>query len=330
MSPSTPLNYDSPQALRRFLDERGLGMRKMYGQNFLVNPKARTMLLDALDIETGARVWEIGPGLGAMTTGLLERGAAVTAFEIDKGFIAVLEELFGGNAAFTLVPGDVLKTWPGICAHSGRDEPSGRGDYLLGNLPYTIGAALLADFIGKNRFFKRMVVTVQKEVARRMAARPGSKDYSSFSVLCASAYRVTPLSVLKGASFYPEPRVDSQGVRLDLRTDIDPSAYPVWFKPLMRCLFSSRRKTVKNNLQTFVSSVVNVPGLSVAGLSIAELSAEALAAAGIPPNERAEQLDLAAFVSLSAMLERVLKEREVMGKGDGVCTITETEEAHVR
>ncbi|GHV81874.1 ribosomal RNA small subunit methyltransferase A [Spirochaetia bacterium] len=310
MSPSTPLNYDSPQALRRFLDERGLGMRKMYGQNFLVNPAGRTMLLDALDIERGARVWEIGPGLGAMTYGLLARGAAVTAFEIDKGFIAVLEEFFGGNAAFTLVAGDVLKTWPGMV----RIEPELRlGDYLLGNLPYTIGAALLADFIGKNRFFKRMVVTVQKEVARRMAARPGSKDYSSFSVLCASAYRVTPLSVLKGASFYPEPKVDSQGVRLDLRTDIDPAAYPVYFKPLLRCLFSSRRKTVKNNLQTFVSSVLKGRGErpDVPGLPVGEIGAEVLAAAGIPPNERAERLGLEEFVSLSAALERVLEKSHV-------------------
>jgi 16S rRNA (adenine1518-N6/adenine1519-N6)-dimethyltransferase len=295
----------------------------MYGQNFLVNPAARAMLLDALDFEPGARVWEIGPGLGAMTAGLLERGAAVTAFEIDKGFIAVLEEFFGGNAAFTLVAGDVLKTWPGMCEPSDRCVPSVRcepsdycvpsvrlGDYLLGNLPYNIGAALLADFIEKNRFFKRMVVTVQKEVARRMAARPGSKDYSSFSVLCASAYRVTPLSVLKGASFYPEPRVDSQGVRLDLRTDIDPAAYPVYFRPLLRCLFSSRRKTVKNNLQTFVSSVIKGNGArpDVPGLPAGGISAEVLAAAGIPPNERAERLGLEEFVSLSAALERVLKE----------------------
>ncbi|MDR0760077.1 MAG: 16S rRNA (adenine(1518)-N(6)/adenine(1519)-N(6))-dimethyltransferase RsmA, partial [Treponema sp.] len=197
-----PLNYDSPLAIRSFLEERGLGMRRRLGQNFLINPNARRRLLDALGAGPGDRVWEIGSGLGAMTRPLLERGAMVWAFEIDGGFITALREFFSGNPAFTLIEGNVLKTW--------RTAPP--GDYLFGNLPYTIGAVLLADFIEKNRFFKRMVVTVQKEVALRMAAKAGSKDYSSFSVLCASAYRITPLLIMKGASFYPEPRVDSQGV----------------------------------------------------------------------------------------------------------------------
>jgi 16S rRNA (adenine1518-N6/adenine1519-N6)-dimethyltransferase len=279
-------------------------MRKTYGQNFLVNPAARTMLLNALDIGPGAQVWEIGPGLGAMTAGLLERGAAVTAFEIDKGFIAALGEFFGAEPGFTLAAGDVLKTWPGVeCGPSRRSGTEGRcGDYLLGNLPYNIGAALLADFIEKNRFFKRMVVTVQKEVARRMAARPGQADYSSFSVLCGSAYRVTPLMVLKGASFYPEPRVDSQGVRLDLRTDVDPASYPLFFKPLMRCLFSSRRKTVKNNLTSFIASIHKTsaePGPQ-------EIAHEVLRVTGIPPNERAERLDIPEFADLAANLAVVL------------------------
>jgi 16S rRNA (adenine1518-N6/adenine1519-N6)-dimethyltransferase len=232
-----------------------------------------------------------------MTSGLLERGAAVTAFEIDKGFIAALGEFFGTEPGFTLVEGDVLKTWSGVEG----------GDYLLGNLPYTIGAALLADFIEKNRFFKRMVVTVQKEVARRMAARPGSDDYSSFSVLCGSAYRITPLMVLKGSSFYPEPRVDSQGVRLDLRTDVDPAAYPAFFKPLMRSLFSSRRKTVKNNLTGFIASIRKVsaePASAEAGPP--EIAREVLRVTGIPPNERAEQLDIPEFAGLAANLAKVL------------------------
>ncbi|GHV18442.1 ribosomal RNA small subunit methyltransferase A [Spirochaetia bacterium] len=294
------LNYDSPQDLRRFLDSRGLGMRKMYGQNFLINRRAREQLLDALEIGPGDAVWEIGPGLGAMTAGLLERGVAVTAFEIDKGFITALGEFFGTEPGFTLVEGDVLRTWNGVEG----------GDYLLGNLPYTIGAALLADFIEKNRFFKRMVVTVQKEVARRMAARPGSDDYSSFSVLCGSAYRVTPLMVLKGASFYPEPRVDSQGVRLDLRVDVDPAAYPAFFKPLLRCLFSSRRKTVKNNLTSFIASLNkgSEPRSAVAGKNDSpEIAREVLRITGIPPNERAEQLDIPDFVGLAANLAKVME-----------------------
>jgi 16S rRNA (adenine1518-N6/adenine1519-N6)-dimethyltransferase len=266
-------------------------MRKRFGQNFLVRSDARGQLLNALDPPAEGRVWEIGSGLGAMTFPLLERGAAVMAFEIDKGFIAVLKEFFGGNPAFTLIEGDVLKTW--------RAAPP--GDYLFGNLPYTIGAVLLADFIEKGRFFKRMVVTVQKEVARRMAAKPGSKDYSSFSVLCGSAYRITPLLVMKGASFYPEPRVDSQGVRLDLRTDRDPGGYPGYFKPLLRRLFTSRRKTVKNNLESFAASVA---GLNRGDLS--EICGAVLKDAGIAPNERAERLGIDDFAALAGGLEKAL------------------------
>ncbi len=114
MHPS--INYDSPNELKAFLDERGIGMRKKFGQNFMINPRERSMLLDALELPAGARVWEAGAGLGAMTAGLLERGADVSAFEIDPAFARALREFFGDNSigsqgSFRLVEGDILKTW---------------------------------------------------------------------------------------------------------------------------------------------------------------------------------------------------------------------------
>lgn len=280
------LNYDSPQNLRAFLDARGLGMRKKFGQNFLINPTARQKLVDALEMEENAAVWEVGPGLGAMTSALLERDVRITAFEIDEGFCAALRELFGGNPHFTLIEGDVLKTW------RTADTDGNKAAYLLGNLPYTIAATLLADLIEKNHFFKRMTVTVQKEVADRITAKPGSGNYSSFTVLCASAYTVKPLMTLKGASFYPVPHVDSQAVRFDLRTDRDPAAYPPLFRPIVRALFSSRRKTLKNNLTAFAAS-------RGAAEDAGTRACEALRKCGIPENERAENLSLDDFVKLS-------------------------------
>jgi 16S rRNA (adenine1518-N6/adenine1519-N6)-dimethyltransferase len=274
-------------------------MRKQFGQNFLINGDARRRLLDALDIRSGDQVWEVGPGLGAMTAGLLERGAAVRAFEIDRGFVKALEEFFGDNPRFKVIPGDVLKTWPAAWAGVGPEKR----EYFLGNLPYNIAAALLADFIEKNCFFTRMVVTVQREVARRMAAKPGSPDYSSLSVLCASAYTIQPLMVLKGASFYPAPRIDSQGVLFVLRRDIDPAAYPPFFKPLVRSLFAARRKTIKNNLQSFMNSGI----INTEALRIQDLSSEMLEKAGINPNERAENLGIPEFLALSAALTGVTK-----------------------
>jgi 16S rRNA (adenine1518-N6/adenine1519-N6)-dimethyltransferase len=272
------INYDSPQALRAFLAERGLGIRKKFGQNFLINPGLRKALADALAPEGGEEVWEVGPGLGAMTCLLLERGLRVKAFEIDPGFCGILREIFREERNFCLIEGDVLKTW------TGQDE----APCLLGNLPYNIGAVLLADFIEKGRFFKRMVVTVQKEVARRMAAPPGSADYSSFSVLCASAYRVRPLMTIRGASFYPAPRVDSQGLCLSLK---EPArVYPKNFYPLVRHLFSSRRKTVKNNLRRFLGGNE-------------ELARSLLDESGISGEERAENLDIEVFAALAERLE---------------------------
>ncbi|MDR1107839.1 MAG: 16S rRNA (adenine(1518)-N(6)/adenine(1519)-N(6))-dimethyltransferase RsmA [Spirochaetaceae bacterium] len=288
------INYDSAQQLSAFLDERGLGMQKKFGQNFLVNPGARKKLLDALEIKSGDEVWEIGPGLGAMTQGLLERGARVTAFEIDRAFNLILKELFGDNENFRLIEGDVFKTWRTVPA----DAP-----FLLGNLPYNIGAALLADFIEHRRFFTRMVVTLQRETANRMLARPGSGDYSSFTVLCASAYTVKPLLVLKGPSFYPVPRVESQGLRLDLRSDRVAGGYPVFFRPLVRCLFSSRRKTLRNNLQNFVlSGIINKEVLGDKK-QVQDFCMRVLEAGGIEPQERAENLGYEDFIALAQLVE---------------------------
>ena len=282
-----PINYDSPSALRAFLDAEGLGARKQFGQNFLIRRDIRTRLLDALEFEPGDAVWEIGPGLGAMTTPLLERGAHITAFEIDEGFCRILRGLFGER--LTLIEGDALATW--------RDTDA--APYLLGNLPYNIGARLIADFIEQGRFFQRMVVTIQREVAQRMSAHPHTKDYSSFSVLCASAYTVTPLMVLKGACFYPAPHVDSQAVRLELRPDRP--RYPALFYALIRALFSSRRKTVKHNLCVFMEQHAG---------DAARLTDAALVYCNIATTARAENLAPADFTALAIWLTAAMQARD--------------------
>jgi 16S rRNA (adenine1518-N6/adenine1519-N6)-dimethyltransferase len=273
------INYNSAAALKTFLAENGLGMRKKFGQNFLINPGVRQSLVRALSAQAGEDVWEIGPGLGAMTSLLLEQGLFVRAFELDPGFAHVLRNIFSDNAKFTLVEGDALKTW--------FTQPG--SPYLLGNLPYNIAAVLLADFIEKGRFFKRMIVTVQREVARRMAAIPGSADYSSFSVLCASAYRVKPLMVIKGASFYPKPNVDSQAVLLELKEAAQ--TRPACFYPLVRQLFSSRRKTIKNNLTGFFTQ------------SGADMATEVLEKTALNGGRRAENLTLDDFMALAKTIE---------------------------
>jgi 16S rRNA (adenine1518-N6/adenine1519-N6)-dimethyltransferase len=251
------------------------------------------MLLDALDLRVGASVWEIGPGLGAMTEGLLERGASVTAFELDPAFSQFLRETFAGNSAFRLVEGDVIKTWPSIQVEGEL--------FLLGNLPYGIAAALLADFIEKERLFRHVVVTVQREVARRICAKPGSADYSSFSVLCSSVYKPVALRIIKSSAFYPEPRVESQGVRLELLEER--KKLPSLFYPLVRSLFSSRRKTIRNTLSTFAVSVIMKSPACL--LSARETAEEALSSAGISGERRPETLGIDEFAALAAFFEGI-------------------------
>jgi len=299
------INYNSPAALKVFLEQEGLGMQKKFGQNFLVNPKIRQSLVQALNAESNDEVWEIGSGIGAMTSLLLEYKLKVKAFEIDLGFIRVLNKYFSDDKNFSLVEGDVMKTW-----HNQKPP-----EFLLGNLPYNIAAALLADFIEKGCVFKRAAVTVQKEVASRMSAAAGSRDYSSFSVLCASVYNVKPLMIIKRESFYPRPNVDSMGVLLESKfsslSDQRNVQYPDIFYPLVRALFASRRKTIKNNLDIFLSSRIGnfkdnkINEQKDCSSEVQEIRVSVLKDCSIKENERAENLDFDAFLSLAKSIENM-------------------------
>ena len=277
------IDYNSPASLKVFLEERGLAMQKKFGQNFLINAQARKKLIDALEIEKGTTVWEIGPGLGAMTSEILERGAELTAFEIDHGFAAALGELFADKPNFKLVEGDVLKTWKTV-----SDRPA----RLFGNLPYNIAATIFADLICASVRFDKSVITVQKEVAQRITAKPGTDDYSSFSVLCQWAYDVTPLMDLGGGSFWPRPNVDSRAVKFVKKELFPQCKDPAFFTKMQRALFVSRRKTVKNNLSTFLSD--------------SQKAEEALKKADIDPKVRAETLDITTLLRLSDAVGEVL------------------------
>ena len=277
------IDYNSPASLKVFLEERGLAMQKKFGQNFLINAQARKKLIDALEIEKGTTVWEIGSGLGAMTSEILERGAELTAFEIDHGFAAALVELFADKPNFKLVEGDVLKTWKTV-----SDRPA----RLFGNLPYNIAATIFADLICAGVRFDKSVITVQKEVAQRITAKPGTDDYSSFSVLCQWAYDVTPLMDLGGGSFWPRPNVDSRAVKFVKKELFPQCKDPVLFTKMQRALFVSRRKTVKNNLSTFLSD--------------SQKAEDALKKADIDPKVRAETLDIKTLLRLSDAVGEVL------------------------
>jgi 16S rRNA (adenine1518-N6/adenine1519-N6)-dimethyltransferase len=236
------MNYDSPTEIRQLLEARGLALKKRFGQNFLINRQARERIVGLLGAQSGERVWEIGPGLGAMTGLLLESDLAVTVFELDHGFVRALRELYPDQPALTIVEGDALDTMDAARAQSG---PPAR---LLGNLPYSSASRMIAYFIESELGAGKTLVTVQKDLALRMRASPGDKIYSSFSVFCQSFFDVRLEFDLKGGNFYPRPEVDSTVVSLlpDIKLAAGP-ARDLFFR-LIRLAFGSRRKTLNNNL----------------------------------------------------------------------------------
>ena len=264
-------------------------MQKKFGQNFLVNADARKKIIDCLDVNESTRVWEVGPGLGCMTDEILKRGASLTAFEIDHGFARLVREFFSDysdTGHFELVEGDVLKTWKKYF------DEKGSSDRFFGNLPYNVAATIIADTINEGVRFEKAVVTVQKEVAQRMTAKEGSENYSSFSVLCQWAYNIKNIVDLAGGNFWPVPKVASRAVLMTRREDFPRCENPKLFMKMIRQLFASRRKTIRNNL------------LALAGG--AEKTDALLAASGIKSSERAENLSLDALLTLSDQLNKIL------------------------
>ena len=236
------LNYNSPIEIRRTVEQLGLRLQKRWGQNFLINQGARRQIVSLVNPGAQETIWEIGPGLGTLTVALLPEVRSLLAFEIDRGLIRYLKDTFADRNNFHLVEGDVLKTWRS--QYSRTDPP----DKIVGNLPYSSASALIGALAENRVCAKRLVFTVQRELAQRMNAVPGKKSYSSFSVLCQVVYRITQPMQLKPGSFYPRPEVHSSVVLLEPHPEV--SRIPQWdfFLRCLRTLFRSRRKTMRNNL----------------------------------------------------------------------------------
>lgn len=285
-------DYNSPAELKQVLDINGFSMQKKFGQNFLINSEARKKLIDTLQVDENTSVWEVGPGLGAMTSEILERNAELTVFEIDRGFASLISNYFEDFAKkdkFFLVEGDVLKTWK---THL---EKTKIPDRFFGNLPYNIAATIIADTIENNVRFERCVFTVQKEVAQRMTAKPGQSDYSSFSVLCQWAYDLQNVIDLSGGNFWPKPNVDSRAILFTKKTYFPSCENPSLFIKMQRALFSSRRKTVRNNLSQFLKNN--------------ELAVECLNLADIDIMKRAEVLTIDQLLKLSDIINQKTGEK---------------------
>ncbi len=279
-------DYNSPSELKSFLEENGLAMQKKFGQNFMINENARKKIIDSLELKKDELIWEVGPGLGCMTEEIMGRGARVSVFEIDRGFISLLHGFYEENeksGQFSIVEGDVLKTWKPY-----YDSLDAKPKKFFGNLPYNIAATFIADTITEGLVFDKCVFTVQKEVAQRMAGKPGTENYSAFSVLCQLGYDVKTGLELGPGNFWPRPNVSSQVALMTRREKQFECRDRKLLVNLVHALFSARRKTVLNNIKPLLAKGSDADGI--------------FSEAGISKSERAENMSVEDFVRLSNVL----------------------------
>jgi 16S rRNA (adenine1518-N6/adenine1519-N6)-dimethyltransferase len=253
--------------------------KKSLGQHFLHERGIVDKIVRAVDPRPGDVLVEIGPGQGAITFPLLQRHGQLTAIEFDRDLIAPLEEASRAHGALRIVPGDVLGV--DLTALTRELAPADGRIRLVGNLPYNLSSPILFHALDHAASVRDMHFMLQKEVVDRMAAPPGSKVYGRLSVMLQAYCAVTPLFNVPPGAFRPPPKVDSAVVRMVPR---DPAtigiADPRRFADVVRAAFGQRRKTLRNALKGVVD-------------------AEAIAAAGVDPGARAEQLAVADFIRLS-------------------------------
>jgi len=275
------IRYDSIREIQELLERYKCSPQKKWGQNFMISQHARKRICSLAGIEPGETVWEIGPGIGSLTALLVKNAARICVFEIDSIFIKILNDQFGNYENFVCIPGNFLKTWESVYKESHPDK-------IIGNLPYNSGSMMIGRLIEKRVCPAKMVFTVQKEVADRMVASPGSKNYSVFSLICQFRFRVSLKGELKPGTFYPQPKVNSSIVEFSPCSNYSDQINSTVFFQLVHDAFRSRRKTLKNNL--LGGNVIRTFGR--------ELLFTAVMENGIDYNARGETLSLEDFVSI--------------------------------
>ena len=279
MSGSSGRRLLTPGEVRRLLQAHGLAPNKAYGQNFVVDANTVRKIVRDAGIETGQVVCEIGPGLGSLTIGLREAGAAVIAIEIDAGMVAALRDRMGGDPGTRIVHADALAV----------DYRTLLGDApvrMVANLPYNTATPIVIGAL-ESGCFAQLSVMVQKEVGQRWAAGVGDELFGAVSMKLAAFAEVSVIGPISRRAFYPVPNVDSVTVRLTPR----PWPYAVSrgvVVGLVSAGFSQRRKRLRNVL----AGAGHAPGRVE----------QALREIGFDPRARAEELDLDAWVELAGRL----------------------------
>lgn len=277
------------RVMKPLLAEHGFHFSKAKGQNFLVASWVPRRIAEDAGVDDTAGVLEIGPGVGPLTQQLALRAKKVCAVELDKRLAPILKKTVGDFDNLEILWDDILNLdIPALVA----EKFPGLRPMACANLPYYITSPILAALL-EAECFQSVTVMVQKEVARRIAARPGTADYSAFSIFCQFYAEPEILFDVPAGCFLPQPKVTSAVVRLKIRQEmpweIDDKAT---FLRTVRASFAMRRKTLQNGLAS------GFPELGKAG------AAEVLESCGVNPGVRGEALDIDAFARISNEIYR--------------------------
>ena len=273
----------SRASVREILERHGLAASRERGQNFLVDERVAAELVERAGVLPGDSVIEVGTGLGILTRSLAARAERVLTIEVDAGLVRALraEDLLPANAE--LVHADALALdWIALAREHGATR-------VVANLPYAVSAPLVRGLLDLRGALRDWSVMIQRDVADRLLAEPGSRAYSSLSVLYRLCVALRRERDLAPGLFFPVPNVRSSFVRMTPRADAPPGADELArIEAVVRAAFGQRRKTLANALR---------------GAGLLD-PAQACAAAGIDPRARAESLAPEAFLALARLFRR--------------------------
>lgn len=276
----------NPQETIQILQKHDFHFQKKFGQNFLVDTHVLGKIVEAADVGEDDFVLEIGPGIGTMTQYLCERARQVLAVEIDKNLIPVLKETLSPYSNVEIIQGDILRQ---DIAEISEKYNGGKPIKVVANLPYYITTPIIMSLFESRVPLENVTVMVQKEVADRMKAKPGTKDYGALSL--AVQYFAEPYLAanVPPNCFIPRPRVGSAVIRLTARTEppVSVEDEKLMFR-LIRASFNQRRKTLQN-------AIANSGELPYSK----EETGRVIQEAGLAPSVRGEKLGLAEFAALA-------------------------------
>lgn len=277
----------TPVRTKAIMEKHGFSFKKSLGQNFLIDLNILNRIVDFAELTENSGAIEIGPGIGALTEQLAKRAKKVVAFEIDQRLLPILKETLEPYPHVKVIHEDVLKAdvKQVIAEEFAKDQDL----MVVANLPYYVTTPIIMKLLTDQLPIRGIVCMLQKEVADRIAAAPGTKDYGSLSIAIQYYTEAKTVMIVPKTVFIPQPNVDSAVIRLTKRPE--PAVHVTneeFFFRVVRASFAQRRKTIFNNLSSHFSNKIEKSNIE-----------QALLAAQIDPKRRGETLSIEEFGKLS-------------------------------